>query len=62
MEQLSNLELKRLLHILNNIMDIVIQDDAGITWGLEDDVMEAQQMVKKALKTKNNNDNNPSNT
>lgn len=62
MEQLSNLELKRLLHILNNIMDTVIADDAGITWGLEDEVMEAQSMVKKALKTKNNNDNNSSNT
>lgn len=51
MERLSVLELQRLLEIVENISRIVEDDDAGITWGLEDDLMEAEHMLRKALKS-----------
>lgn len=52
MEQLSKLELLRLLEIVDNISAVVEADEEGITWGLEDDLMEAEKMIKKAIKTK----------
>lgn len=52
MEQLSKLELFRLLDIIDNIYAVVEADEEGITWGLEDDLIEAQEMIKKAIKTK----------
>lgn len=59
MEQLSKLELFRLLEIVQHVMDVAMMDDAGITWGLEDELREAREMLKKAIKTKKNNvDNN----
>lgn len=53
MEQLSKLEVERLREIIENIYNIVKADDVGVTWGLEDDLIEADEMLKKALKTKN---------
>jgi hypothetical protein len=52
LEALSKLELLRLKEIIENIALVVQEDDAGITWGLEDDLMEAEDMIRKALKTK----------
>lgn len=51
MERLSLLEIKRLLEIVENISRVVEADDAGITWGLEDDLMEAEHMLRKAIKS-----------
>ena len=45
----------RLLEIIHNVQDVVKTDDVGITWGLEDDLMEAEDMVRKAIKIKKNN-------
>lgn len=50
MEPLSKLELYRLLEIIYNVQDIVESDEEGITLGLEDDLMEAEDMLRKALK------------
>jgi hypothetical protein len=50
MEKLSQLELQRLLEIVDNVMCVVEADQEGVTWGLEDDLMEAEEMLKKALR------------
>jgi hypothetical protein len=52
MERLSKLELLRLIEIVENIQDIVEADDEGITWGLEEDLIEAHEMLTKAYKSK----------
>lgn len=49
MDKLSKLEFQRLYEILLNVADVVQADDAGITWGLEDDINEALEMVKKGV-------------
>jgi hypothetical protein len=52
MERLSKLELERLLEIVDSVMAVVEADEEGVTWGLEEDLMEAEEMLVKALKTK----------
>lgn len=51
MDKLSPLELKDLLEIVDHGIVICRNDDAGITWGYEDELYRAREMLRKALKT-----------
>lgn len=50
MDRLSVLEVERILEIVDHIIDVCRSDDEGITWGLEDELLEARSMLRKALK------------
>lgn len=50
MDRLSILEVERLLEVVEHVLDICNGDDEGITWGLEDELLEARTMLRKALK------------
>lgn len=51
MDRLSVLEVERLLEIVEHIMTVCRDDDQGITWGLEDELLEAKTMLRKATKS-----------
>lgn len=48
---LSKLELERLKEILFTVHSVIVNDDTGITWDLEEDIEEALKMVIGATGT-----------